>query len=176
MRKVVFSVANSLDDYIARPDGAVDWLLFSDDVQQEMARFWKTVDTVVMGRKTYEAALELGGGSVPTFPGVHTYVVSRTFDEVDDESTTVIADDVVDFVRRLKGQDGKDIFFMGGGETAKPLFEADLIDEVHLCVHPVLLGRGVPLFRALDRQVDLELTECRAVELGCVLLTYRVKR
>lgn len=175
MRKLVFSVANSLDNYIARADGAVDWLLFSDDVREEMSRLWKSIDTVVMGRKTYEAALGLGDGP-PSVPGVHTYVLSRTLDDVDRGDTTVVRSDVVPFVRELRQREGKDIFFMGGGEIARPLFEEGLIDEIGLCVHPVLLGNGVPLYRPLDRQLDLELVDCRAVEHGCVFLTYRVAR
>ena len=76
MRKVTFGGANSLDNYLARPDGAVDWILWGDEAAAVMADYWKTIDTILMGRKTYEVALERGGGG--GYPGMNTYVFSRT--------------------------------------------------------------------------------------------------
>lgn len=175
MRDVLFIVANSLDNYIARLDGSVDWLLDSEDALQVLTAFFERVDTVVMGRKTYEESIKLGGGS-GSFPGMRVIVLSKTLSEPLDEGSEIVPEDAAAFVRKLKAEDGKPICCLGGGEIAKALFEADLIDEIHLNVHPVLLGSGVPLFLPLDRPVDLELTECRAVEGGCVFLTYRVKR
>ena len=75
----------------------------------------------------------------------------------------------------LKQTEGKDICLMGGGELARSLFEADLIDEIGFNIHPVLLGSGIPLFHPMTRQINLELKECRAFKNGCVLVTYRVK-
>jgi dihydrofolate reductase len=173
MRKVTFGVANSLDNFIARPNGAVDWLYWSDDVSAVMAAFWRTIDTVVMGRKTYEVALRHGGGA---YPGVQNYVFSRTMTPSPDRKVEIVADDAATFLRDLKARPGKGICVMGGGELARALFEAELIDEIGLNIHPVLLGSGVPLFHRLARQVDLELLECRTLQGGCVLVTYRVKR
>jgi dihydrofolate reductase len=173
MRKVTFGVANSLDNYIARKDGAVDWLLWSKDVNSIMKEFWKTIDTVVMGRKTYEVALKMGGGGAQ--PKVKYYVLSRTLKKSPDKKMEIISEDAAEFVRRLKNQEGKDICVMGGGELAKSLFEADLIDEVGLNIHPVLLGSGIPLFYEMNHQIDLELIECRALKKGCVFVSYRVK-
>jgi dihydrofolate reductase len=76
----------------------------------------------------------------------------------------------------LKKADGKDICVMGGGELARSLFEADLIDEIGFNIHPVLLGSGIPLFHELKRQIDLELLECKRFKNGCVYVSYRVKR
>jgi dihydrofolate reductase len=78
-------------------------------------------------------------------------------------------------VNLLKNQEGKGICVMGGGELAKSLFEANVIDEIVLNIHPVLLGSGIPLFLPMVRQLDLELLECQAFKNGCVLVTYRVK-
>jgi dihydrofolate reductase len=174
MRKVTFGGANSLDNYIARPDGAFDWLLWGDEAAAYMADYWKTIDTVVMGRKTYEVALRHGQGGA-AYPGVSTYVFSRTLPPGTAGGVTILSADAADFVRDLKQQDGKDICVMGGGELAKPLFEAGLIDEIGFNIHPVLLGAGIPLFHAMSRQIDLELLECRTFKNGCVLVTYRVK-
>jgi dihydrofolate reductase len=174
MRKVTFGGANSLDNYIARPDHAVDWLLWGDEAAAYMATYWKTIDTVLMGRKTYEVALRHGKGSA-AYPGVETYVFSRTLPPGPAGGATVVAADAAEFVRELKQRDGKDICLMGGGDLARPLFEARLIDEIGFNIHPVLLGAGIPLFHPMNRQIDLELLECRPFKNGCVLVTYRVK-
>src|SRR5438105_1378596 len=104
MRTVTFGGANSLDNFLARPDGAVDWLLFSDDVSAVMADYWKSIDTIVMGRKSYEVALRHGQGG--GYPGIKTYVFSRTLKEGSDKSVTVISQDAAEFVRELKQQPG----------------------------------------------------------------------
>jgi dihydrofolate reductase len=173
MRKIIVMLATSADGFIARKDGAVDWLLWSKDVNSIMREFWKTIDTVVMGRKTYEVALKMGGGGA--YPKVKNYVLSRTLKKSPDKEVEIISEDAAEFVRRLKKEEGKDICVMGGGELAKSLFEADLIDEVGLNLHPVLLGSGIPLFYEMNRQINLELIECRTLKKGCVYVSYRVK-
>jgi dihydrofolate reductase len=175
MRKVTFGGANSLDNFIARPDHAVDWLLWGEEAAAIMTDYWKTIDTVLMGRKTYEVAVRGAKGGA-SYPGRKTYVFSRTLAEGAHGSVAIIRRDAAEFVRDLKGQEGKDICLMGGGELARSLFEAGLIDEIGFNIHPVLLGRGIPLFHPMSRQIDLELRECRALKNGCVYLTYRVRR
>ncbi len=174
MRKVVFGGANSLDNYFARKDDSVDWLLWSDEVGKIMTDYFKSFDTIVMGRRTYEVALRsgYGGGS---YPGMKTYVFSRTLKPQSGKNLEIVSEDVAEFVGRIKQEAGKDICIMGGGLLAKPLFEADLIDEVGFNIHPVLLGSGIPIFHEMNHQVNLELTECKTFKNGCVLVTYRVK-
>ena len=173
MRTVTFGAACSLDLFIARQDGSVDWLQWNDEVSSISSDLWKTLDTVVMGRKTYEVGVQMGTTS---YPGVKNYVFSRTLEESLDKNVQIIRDDVTDFVAGLKREPGKGICVMGGGELARPLFEADLIDEVGLNVHPVLLGSGIPMFHPLSRQMDFELRENRTLKNGCVYLLYRIKR
>jgi dihydrofolate reductase len=174
MRKVTFGGANSLDNYIARPDHAVDWLLWGKEAAAVMNDYWKSIDTVVMGRKTYEVALRSGQGG-GSYPGVKTYVCSRTLLEGSQKGVTVVSQDAAEFVRDLKKQDGKDICVIGGGELARSLFEAGLIDEIGFNIHPVLLGSGIPLFHPMSRQIDLTLLECKPFKNGCVYVSYRVK-
>jgi dihydrofolate reductase len=174
MRKVIFHLTNSLDNYIARKDGAVDWILSSEETASAMTEFWKTIDAVVIGRKTYEPVLK-SGTPFPTFPGIKNYVLSRTLMESPDKNIELIRKDAVEFIRKLKTEAGKDIFVMGGGMLARPLFEANLIDEVGVNIHPVLLGSGIPLFHEMSHQIDLELIKCRTFKNGCVSLIYRVK-
>lgn len=177
MRKVTFGGANSLDNYFARKDDAVDWLRWTDEVASVMAAFWKSIDTVVMGRRTYEVALRMGVGG-GAYPGVKNYVFSRTMKESAKKKVKnleFISEDAGEFVRKLKAQEGKGICVMGGGLLAKSLFEANLIDEIGFNIHPVLLASGIPVFHEMDHQIDLELLECKGLKNGCVMLTYRVK-
>jgi dihydrofolate reductase len=175
MRKVTFGGANSLDNFIAREDDAVDWLMRSDEATSIMANFWKTIDTVVMGRKTYEVGLKMSKGKSNPYRGLKAYVFSRTSKQSAHKQVKIISTDVAEFVRELKAQEGGDICVMGGGLLAKSLFEADLIDEVGFNIHPVLLGSGIPLFHEMTRQIDLELLECKPFKNGCVYVSYRVK-
>jgi dihydrofolate reductase len=171
MRTVTYGAASSLDGFIAGADGALDWLHFSRDVQQYMATYWASIDTVLMGRKTWAGAVASGssGGSTG---GITTYVFSRTLDHVG-HGAHLVRQDAGEFVRELKQQPGKGICVMGGSELAQSLFTAGVIDEVGLNVHPVLLGSGVPLFRDAGR-IRLELAEARVIDGGCVLSMYRV--
>ena len=176
MRKVTFGGANTLDNYFARKDDSVDWLMWADEVGTFMADFWKTIDTVVMGRKTYEVALRMGVGG-GAYPGVKNYVFSRTMKKTPKKvkGLEIISEDAAEFVRKLKAEDGKGICVMGGGLLAKSLFEANLIDEIGFNIHPILLGSGIPVFHEMDHQIDLELLDCKRLKNGCVMVTYRVK-
>ena len=174
MRKVVFGGANSLDNYFARKNDAVDWLIWSDEVGKIMADYFKTFDTIVMGRRTYEVAVRSGHGG-GLYAGMKTYVFSRTLKPRSSKNLEITSEDVAKFVGRIKQQDGKDICIMGGGLLAKSLFEADLIDEIGFNIHPVLLGSGIPIFHEMNHQVNLELIDCKRLKNGCVLVTYRVK-
>jgi dihydrofolate reductase len=174
MRKVTYGGACSLDGFIAGQDGAVDWLHFSRDVQQIMKDYWKNIDTVLLGRKTFEASARSGGGA-GSFGDIKAYVFSRTLDPKRHPDVQIISEDAGTFVRRLKQSEGKDICVMGGGELARSLFDAGAIDEVGFNIHPVLLGSGVPAFLDMARRTQLELLECRRIDGGCVYVTYRVK-
>lgn len=173
MRKVIYGGACSLDGFLAGPGGELDWLHFSKDVQAVMRKTWATVDTVLFGRKTWEVAVARGGG--PGMKGVSSYVFSRTLTEIPPGGPVLVRDDAGAFVRRLKAEPGKDMVVMSGGDLARSLFQAGVVDEVGFNIHPVLLGSGVPAFRDAGRRIGLELAECRPLEGGCVLATYRVR-
>jgi dihydrofolate reductase len=175
VRKVTFGVANSLDNFIAREDEGVDWILWGKEAAAVMKEYWATIDTVLMGRKTYEFARRATKSGKTPYPGVTTYIFSRTLMEDPGGGATIVAEDAAEFVRGLKGREGKDICVLGGGELARSLLEADVIDEIGVNIHPVLLGAGIPLFLPMRRQIDLELRECRAFKNGCVLIRYDVK-
>ena len=173
MRLVTFGLANSLDNFIARADHGTDWLVWDNEVAAISAEYWKTIDTVVMGRKTYEVAVKMGTTS---YPGAKNYVFSRTLKTKPGVDVEVVADDPVTFLRELKQQPGKGICVLGGGELAHALLEADVIDEIGLNIQPVLLGGGIPLFHGLSRQINLELLESRTLKCGSVYVRYRIAR
>ena len=184
MRKVTLGLANSLDNYIARKDGGADWLHWSKEVDEISARFMKTVDTILIGRKTYEVMLGFGQTS---YPGAKNYVFSRSKQKGSAlkkalaskkksvKSVEIVTEDAVEIVRELKARKGKGICLFGGGELAKSLFEADLIDEIVLNIHPVLLGSGIPLFHRMTKQIELELLNSTTLDGGYLVVTYRVK-
>ena len=174
MRKVTFGGASSLDNFFAREDHSVDWLMWGPETAEIMKTYWKNVDAVVMGRITYEIANKAKKKPESgLFGGVKGYVCSRTMTAAPKGAELVT--DAVTFIRDLKRQPGKEICIMGGGDLARSLLEADLIDEIGFNIHPVLLGSGVPVFYRMNKQIDLELIESRPFKNGCVYVLYRVK-
>jgi dihydrofolate reductase len=184
MRKVTLGLANSLDNYIARKDGGYDWLHWSKEVAEISAKFMKTVDALLIGRKTYEVMLVAGQTS---YPGAKNYVFSRSKKNSSalkkklaamkpDKNVEVVSEDATLFVAKLKRRKGKGIVVFGGGDLASSLFEAGLIDEIVLNIHPVLLGSGIPLFHEMKRQIDLRLLDCTVLKGGYLAVKYQVKR
>jgi dihydrofolate reductase len=135
---------------------------------------------MLMGRKTWDASVnnfseeELEKAREMS-KGVRTVVFSRTLDSGERHGAEFVNSDPGEFVREMKRETGKDICVMGGGELARALFEAGVIDEVGFNIHPTLLGSGVPAFHTMSRQIDLELVECRATKSGCVYVYYKIK-
>jgi dihydrofolate reductase len=174
MRTVTYGAACSLDGFITGPDENIDWLHNSADANEIMRRYWQDVDTIIMGRKTYDFSLTLGGA--PPMPGIKgTYVFSRSLRSLKTPGAQLVSSDAGAFVRELKSRPGKNICLLGGGELAQSLIAAGVVDEIGLNVHPILLGSGTPLFRDAGHPVRLELTENRTIHGGCVFVTYRVQ-
>lgn len=171
-RRVRYAVGMSLDACIAGPAGEYDWLAM--DPAMEFDRFLASVDTMLMGRKTFEIAQAQGHGD-GGMPGITAYVISRTL-RAEDHPAVVIASDPALTVRELQGRPGKDIWLMGGGELFRTLLAADLVDTVELGVMPMLLGGGIPMLPPLPRRVQLKLTGTRSYPSGIVSLEYDVMR
>ena len=172
MRKVRFAVAVSLDNYLAGPGEAMDWLRWTDDAAAINAEAFDGVDTMLLGRKTWQFAQRMGGGPLPGH--VRTYVFSRTLESLGPTSgVELVSEDAAAFVRRLKAEPGGQILIMGGGQLGTSLIETGLVDEISLNVHPVLLGAGTPLYHPMAPPSELELIEARGMARECVLLRYR---
>ncbi len=149
-----------------------------------MAEFFRSIDCVLMGRKTYEFATghsqpqrksRKAKGKTGVSWGMKAYVFSRTIKAAPDDDFTVVSKNAGAFVRKLKSEPGKDIWLMGGGELAGSLLTEGAVDELSLNIHPVLLGKGIPLFEGLKRQLTLELVSSKAHPNGCVQVEYLVR-
>jgi len=175
MRKVVLGLGISLDGYIARLDGSVDFLFMPKDYS--IGPFFATIDTAIMGRKTYEAGLKMGGGdSFSRFPMPY-YIMTRTLPPGKRDGVIFTHQTPADLVAEIRKHSGKNLWMMGGGELAREFLKADLIDELYLGAVPVLLGQGLPLFPSGFPQRDFSLLENKTFSKGLVSLTYeRVRK
>jgi len=138
-RRLRYSVAMSLDGFIADENGGYDWIVMDPAI--DFAAYMAKIDTLVMGRGTYE----IGDDAGPWMKGMKVYVVSTTLDPADHPHVTIVSKDVETLVADLKAQPGKDIWLFGGGVLFRSLLEAGLVDRVEVGVIPVLLGQGIPL-------------------------------
>jgi dihydrofolate reductase len=172
MRKVVLGLGISLDGYIARLNGDVDFLFMPKDYST--APFFATVDTAILGRKTLDDALKMGG----SFGGssMKSYVMSRSKPPGERDGVVFTNKSPAALVSQLRRSRGKDIWLMGGGEVARDFLKADLVDELYLGVVPVLLGEGIPLFPPGFPQRDFELLENKTYSKGLISLKYRRRR
>ena len=176
VRRVCYSVAMSLDGFIAGPNGEIDWILMDPDI--DFAAMTSRFDTMIMGRGTYEATKQMGGGGGgggSSSPDVQVYVVSRTMRKADHPGVNVV-DDPAPLVAGLRAKPGKDLWLFGGGSLFRSLVELELVDTVEVAVIPVLLGEGVPLLPPPSTRVKLELTGQKVYpKTGIVSLDYIVQ-
>ena len=167
MRQVRLSAAISIDGYIAGPNGESDWILMDPDIDFE--ELMGSFDTVLLGRKSYEAAGSGGG-----MPGMQAIVFSRSLRQEDAPGVTV-SNDVLGTVSALKESPGRDIWLFGGGELFRSMLDLGLVDAIQLAVVPVLLGGGIPLLPAPAPKTSLTLVAQRLYpKTGTVLLDYEL--
>ena len=172
MRRVVYSVATSLDGYIAGPNGEFDWI--PKDEAIDWGAYMRRFDTVLMGRKTFEIAARHDSGA--NLPNMRTFVFSRTLRATEHPKVTIVADDAASVVSGLRAQRGRGIWLMGGGVLFRSLLQAGLVDVVEAGLVPILLGKGIPLLPPLRKPVVLDLKQTKKYPSGILLLTYEVAR
>ena len=168
MRRVRYQVAVSLDGYIASPDGGVDWITGGEDF--DFGAHFAQFDTLVMGRRTYEA---LPGG-VGGYGDMRVIVASRTLAAGAHAGFEVVGSDLAARVAELKSMAGKDIWLFGGGEVFRSLLAAGLVDTIEPAIIPVVLGGGVPMVPPGTVRTPLKLTRQQGYGGGMVLLEYAV--
>ena len=175
-RRVIVHIGTSADGYIARPDGDLEWLTSRPAPPgfYGMGEFVKSVDTKLLGRKTYEGSVRLGA----KFDSGDRYIVfSRQPRPASaPRSVEFVSDPIGPFVRELRQQSGKDIWLMGGGDLIASFLDAQAIDELVLTVAPVFIGDGIPLISRRHRHVLLESRSVERFDDGVVQLRYGVRR
>ena len=172
-RKVILGFGVSLDGYIARRNGALDFLVMDKEGETVMAEFFANIDTTIMGRKTAVVVAKMRkSGEMPDTPGMATYVVSRRWKAGKRDGFEVVGGSLKALVRKLKRRPGKDIYLGGGGGLARSFLQEDLVDELFIGVGPILLGDGIPGFPGKFPQRDFTLTECKSYSNGSVGLRY----
>jgi dihydrofolate reductase len=180
-RKIIVYVATSADGYIARPDGDVEWLnRRPDKVDYGMKAFYRTIDTILLGRKTYDWALAywkkkgIKGGMFDT--KVANFVFSRKPPKRPAPGVEFVSEPVKAFAQRLRRTPGKQIWMMGGGELIASFLDAGEIDEFDIHVIPTFIGEGIPLIAPRHRDVELRLRLAKKFPDGVVRLRYDVAK
>lgn len=179
MRKLIYHVGTTLDNFICQEDRSIGGFLGEGDHIPDYLESLKNYDAVLMGKSTYEFGYGYGlkPGMAP-YPAMQNYVFSQSIkiDAAIDDRVTIVRGDSVSFIKDLKNTEGKPIYLCGGGIFASALLDHGLIDSLIIKLNPVLLGRGIRLFERSRRQVDLTLTDTKVYNSGVVLLTYLIKR
>jgi dihydrofolate reductase len=171
MRRVLYRVVASIDGYIAGPRGEVDWIIRDPSV--DFGAFYDTVDTVLLGRRTYELTQQPGAPPWPA--GWHIYVFSRTLPSEQHPAVTVVDRDAEATVAALRADSGREIWLFGGGSLFRSLLEAKQVDIVEIVLIPVLLGGGVPLLATGAPRTQLTLVDSQPYPSGIVRLRYAVQ-
>lgn len=173
MRKVRYSVAATLDGFIADPEGGCDWIIMDEAI--DFGAIFTEFDTFVMGRKTWDVSVSTEFADM--FGGKEVIVFSRTLKTLPRPGVTIVNTSPVDTVRALKEKPGKDIWLFGGGSMFRTLVDAGLVDTVEVAIMPVLLSQGVPLLAPGGRIAGMKLDKCETLpKSGIVMLSYTIPR
>ena len=169
MRKIILGLAVSLDGYIEGPNGEFDWCFTDQDYG--MSEFFKRIDTVFMGRKSYDLTQSMGEAATAGFPKLNSYIFSNTLKKVKGDAI-IVNGNLITQVNKIKQQPGKDIWLFGGASLISSFLNESLIDEFSLAVHPVILGGGKPLFSDVKARINLKLADSKTYSTGLVSLSY----
>jgi dihydrofolate reductase len=179
-RRMIVYIATSADGYIARPDGDIEWLNRRPRiVDYGLRAFYPTIDTILLGRKTYDWGIQYQkktGAKSPFDKDVANYVFSRKPAKAATPGVEFVSEPMEAFVQRLRAMPGKDIWVMGGGELIASLLDAGQIDEFDIHVIPTFIGEGIPLMARRHRDVLLRLKSTKKYPDGVARLRYEVAR
>ncbi|MFC0189883.1 dihydrofolate reductase family protein [Fictibacillus aquaticus] len=159
-RKVVLFIAVSLDGYIAKTDGSLEWLFAVEgEGSNGYTEFYDTIDTMISGRATYEHVLQMMNNEYPHYDK-HNIVLTSS-GKGEDPKISFSNEDVASIVKKLRREPGKNIWVVGGSKVIEAFMSENLIDEYIITVTPVLLGEGIPLFTKFPQEIKLKLTNSR---------------
>lgn len=170
MRKIRLFIASSLDGYIARTSGEVDWLFTDSDYGY--AEFFSEIDTVLMGNKTYQQIL--GFGEYP-YKGKKGFVFSQILQGEKDNNVEFVGGDLKNFINRLRLSSGGDIWLVGGAQIIHYFLKHRLLDELILSIHPIILGEGIPLIVRDRIETTLKLKDVKTYDSGLLQVFYDLK-
>lgn len=172
-RKFIVYVAVSADGFIARRDGSVDWLnLPRLKGDYGMGAFYRSIDTCVLGRKTYD--LSVSFGMAEGYAGKKNYVFSRTLSKAVSPKVSIVSEPVPVFAERLRSEKGKDIWLVGGAELVAAFLDSGQVDEFMIHVIPTMIGEGIPLVAPRHRDLSLKLRASKQFPDGVVKLHYAI--
>lgn len=165
--KIILFIASSLDGFIAKENGGIDWLFSDNDYGYK--EFYNSIGSILIGAKTYRQALTFG--EYP-FKDKKVYVFTRQPNLQPVENELFIDGNIIEFTRKLKEKRAKNIWLVGGGEINGIMLEAGLIDEVIISVHPVVLGKGIPLFSNVNSLKKMKFVSMESYPSGLVQMKY----
>ncbi len=175
LRKLLLYIACSLNGKIAKADGSVHWLESipnPEGTDHGYAAFYNAIDTTIQGYTTYRQIIDWGIDF--PYPDTKNYVLTRQQNLKDTPFVRFISENHADFIRKLKKEEGKDIWLIGGGQVNTLLLNEDLIDEIRVFMMPVILSDGIALFQDLPKETRLKLTGTKTYSTGAVALHYQV--
>ena len=175
MRKIKLYIASSLNGYISKPDGNVDWLDAIPNPKQYDYGYYDFYDScgvTLQGNNTYKFILD-SGYDFP-YSATKNYVFTRNKSLKDNKDVTFVRENIADFVRSLKKEEGKDIWLIGGGQINTLLLDNQLIDEIWIHLMPIVLNDGISLFKTLAKDTQLELISSKPFDTGVVEMKFKV--
>jgi len=178
MRKIIAGFATTIDGFIEGPNREIDWIIYDNEQFKELEEFWKSIDAMFHGRKTYEASLKMKGEvteeMISAFAHMKQYVFSNTLKEVE-QGYILVNGDLKTEVEKIRSEPGKDIAVFGGAELLSSLLNYDLVDELSLAICPSLIGKGKAFFPRIEKRIDWQVKEVKTYESGLISITYRRK-
>lgn len=189
MRNLIFFMHTSLDGFVAGPNGEMNWIKVDEEIFDFVATMTNKADTALYGRVTYDMMQSYWptAGEQPNaskhdkehsawYNKVPKIVLSKTISEEGLDNTTVISDQLTENINKIKKQDGKNIIIFGSPSASHSLMSHGLVDEFWLFVNPVLLGKGMPLFKDITEATKLKFVESKTFACGVIALHYETKR
>jgi dihydrofolate reductase len=186
MRKVILSIQVTLDGFIEGPKGELDWMVMDEELWEYVNDLLSTVDTTLFGRVAYQGFANYwpAAATNPLSPKneidfahwiekTPKIVFSKTLEKLEWKNSRLVKGNIVEEVAKMKQQPGKDLLMFGGAGIASTFMKLDLIDEYRIKVHPIILGKGIPLFKGIKDRMNLKLLKSKTFDSGVVGLYYK---
>ena len=183
MRKLKLQVQMSVDGYIAGTNGEIDWLVsdWDNELKKYVGEITEPVDCIVLGRKLAQGFIPHWAShpeeeGADKFNTTNKVIFTKMLEKSEWDNTLLAKGDLVDEIKKLKRQNGKDIIAYGGATFVSALIKHGLVDEFHLFINPTAIGNGMAIFKELDGKQNLTLVKSIAFDCGIVVLKYELKR